>query len=267
MYRQRFGLTGHVFPKDACAKTFTETPSFAKLKRRFKMLQVEPGLGVFIGDAGFGKTTSMRHLTSQLPRPQNLVLYLCDTATSPLDFYRQLAQDLGLRPSHRRAQLWREIKAHITQMVDESAIRLTVVIDEAQHLSDRFLLDLSGFLNFAFDSRNLLTVWLVGQPGLRRRLQMKLHAALASRIAARVSLEALSERADFDAFLEAGLKAAGATATIVSDPACELLFRASRGVPRRIAWLLKESLILAHERDQSFVDDSIVEAVLDEEDF
>jgi nucleoside-diphosphate-sugar epimerase len=46
------------------------------------------------------------------------------------------------------------------------------------HLSDRFLSDLSGFLNFAFDSRDLLTLWLVGLPQLNRNLRMHQHAAL-----------------------------------------------------------------------------------------
>jgi len=80
-----------------------------------------------------------------------------------------------------------------------------------------------------------------------------------------VKLEALTDRAAFMAVLNAGLAAAGANAGLLSDPAAELLFRASRGVPRRVAYLLREALITAHERDKSFVDDSILEAVLDGE--
>lgn len=94
---------------------------------------------------------------------------------------------------------------------------------------------------------------------------MKRHAALSSRIAARVRLESLTDRAAFGAFLQAGLAAAGANSGLLSDPAVELLFRASRWVPRRVAYLLREALLVAHERDKSFVDDSILEEVLDEE--
>jgi type II secretory pathway predicted ATPase ExeA len=231
------------------------------------MLARDPGLGVAIGDAGVGKTAATRHLTSLLPRPNYEVIYLCDTAASPLDFYRQLARTLGLRPSHRRAQLWHDIKATVTQLVDEQATQPVIIIDEAQHLSDSFLLDLSGFLNFAFDSRNLLVVWLVGQPALATRLSMKTHAALDSRVAARVRLEPITDRHEFATFLSHALEAAGATSSLLSEPAVELLFRASQGMPRRISRLLRESFLTAHERDQSFVDDSIVEAVLDEEGF
>ncbi len=265
MYRQRFGLSGHPFPQDACGKSFTEFPGFDKLSRRFAMLAHEPGLGVLTGDAGLGKTTVLRHLSSQLPRPDYRVLYLCDTQASPLDFYRQLARELGIRPSHRRAQLWHDIKQLITELVDDQNTRPVIIVDEAQHLSDPFLTDLSGFLNFTFDSRSLLVFWLVGQPALRRRLRMKQHAALASRVVARVHLEPLTERKAFSAFVEGGLKAAGAATNFISEPAVELLFRASGGLPRTLARLMREALYLADERDKAFIDDTLIEAVLDEQ--
>jgi type II secretory pathway predicted ATPase ExeA len=264
-YRQRFGLTGHVFPQDASGESFFETPSYKKLQRSFALLGRDPGLGVLTGDVGVGKTSAVRNLCKTLPRPDYQVLYLCDTAVSPLDLYRQLAVELGVTPSHRRAQLWQDLKATMLALVDEKGIQPTLILDEAQHLSDRFLLDLSGFLNFAMDSRNLLVLWLVGQPGLRAVLRMNCHAALASRIVVRVQLEPLSERKLFLEFLAHGLKAAGAKSNLLSDSAAELLFRASHGMPRRAAALLRAALLLAHEQNKSFVDDSILEAVLDDQ--
>ena len=265
MYRQRFALTGHVFPQNAGGKTLHHSPSYKRFERRFKMLAQEPGLGVAVGEAGVGKTSAVRNLCNGLPKPDYQVMYLCDTAVSPLDLYRQLATEIGIHPSHRRAQLWQDIKQTMAHMVDEQGIQPILVLDEAQHLSDRFLVDFAGFLNFAIDSRNLITVWLVGQPALRSVLRMKRHAALSSRIAARVRLEPLNDRKAFLTFLEHGLEAAGATTSMLSDSAAELLFRASHGVPRRVAQLLREALMEAHERDKNFVDDTIVEAVLDEE--
>jgi type II secretory pathway predicted ATPase ExeA len=138
-----------------------------------------------------------------------------------------------------------------------------MVLDEAQHLSDHFLCDLSGFLNFAFDSRDLLTLWLVGLSPLAARLRMRQHAALTMRVAAQVHLEPLG-RDVFAHMLEHGLKAAGAQQKLFSDPAVEQLFRASRGIPRQAAKLVRAALRLAHERDQSFVDDLIVAAVVEE---
>jgi len=264
-YLQRFGLTHDVFPQNAHGPTFFEAPGHARLQRRFDMLGRQPGVGVLVGDVGVGKTSAIRNLCTQLPRPDYQVIYLCDTAISPVELYRQVALDLGIRPSHRRGQVWRDIKAEMTDLVDDKGVQVVLVLDEAQHLSDRFFTDLSGFLNFAMDSRSLLVLWLVGQPALLTILRMRCHAAMASRVVTRIQLEPMTAREDFMSFLSHGLEAAGATTKIVSDSAAELLFRSSRGVPRDAARLLREAFILAHEQERSILDDTILEAVLDSE--
>ena len=263
MYRQRFGLSSHPLPKNAQGKTFFDKgPGYKKLERAFRQLVDDPGLGVLTAEAGVGKTAAIRNLCAQLPRPDHLVLYLCDTAVAPLDLYRTLANELGVKPSHRRAQLWTDIKKAVLHMVDERGSSPLIVLDEAQHLSDAFLIDLSGFLNFAFDSRDLITLWLVGLPVLARHLRLQLHAPLAMRVVHQVHLEPL-ERDLFGAMIDHGLKAAGATQSVLADPARELLFRASRGVPRAASDLLRRALREAHERNQTFIDDHTMEAAID----
>lgn len=265
MYRKRFGLTGHPLPKDAQGKTFCElSPGHKQLRRAFERLLEEPGLGMLTGEAGVGKTAALRHLTAELPRPDFRVIYLCDTAVSPLDLYRTLATELGIRPSHRRAQLWTDIKSALVHMRDETHSAPIVILDEAQHLSDRFLIDLSGFLNVAFDSRDVLTMWLVGMPALRRHLMMHQHGALAMRVAAQVHLEPITDRDSFGALISDGLAAVGATEKILADQAIEMLLRSSRGLPRVASKLLRACLRLAHEREQGFVDEHIAAEAIEE---
>lgn len=262
MYRKRFGLTGHPLPKDARGKTFFEdTGGFRRLQREFTQLCDDRGLGVLTGDAGVGKTAAIRHLCHRLPAPDHRVLYVCDTAVSPLDLYRTIALDLGVHPSHRRSQLWHDIKRTLVHLSDEQGTQPIIILDEAQHLSDRFLIDLSGFLNFAFDSRELLTLWLVGMSSLRTHLSMRQHAPLALRVTAQAHLEPLG-RDEFLALVDHGMRAVGATQRLFSEPALELLYRHSRGLVRVVSRLLRASLRQAHERDQSFVDEHIVEAAL-----
>jgi type II secretory pathway predicted ATPase ExeA len=152
-YLQRFGLVHHVFPQNAKAETFFEMPGYERLRRRFEMLGRQPGVGIVVGDVGVGNTSAIRNLCSLMPRPDYHLTYLCATAISPVELYRQLATELGVRPSHRRGEVWRDLKAAMTHMVDDEGVQPVLILDEAQHLSDRFLTDLSGFLNFAMDSR------------------------------------------------------------------------------------------------------------------
>ena len=139
-------------------------------------------------------------------------------------------------------------------LVDEQAILPVLVVDEAQYLSDRFLADLSGFLNFAFDSRDLFPMWLVGMPALASHLRMQKHAALAMRVAVHVHLEPL-ERDDFFGLLEHGLDAAGAKSKLLNEPAREMILRASHGLPRVASRLLRTALREAQHRGQDFVDE------------
>lgn len=139
-----------------------------------------------------------------------------------------------------------------------------LVIDEAHLLSDKFLIDLSGFLNFAFDSRDLLCLWMVGLPSLRRTLQMHQHDALAMRLSAQVHFEPMTDRDAFATAINACLESVGARSKLLSDPALEMLYRSSRGVFRVASKLLLAALRTAHERDQSFVDEQIMESAVDE---
>jgi type II secretory pathway predicted ATPase ExeA len=262
--KRHFGLTGLPLPKDAKGKTFFDkSQGYLRLKRSFGHLIEAPGLGILTSDAGEGKTTAIRNLCGELPSPDFIVVYLCDTSVSPLELYRCLAQELGVRPYHRRGQLWVDLKKTLTHLVDERGNQPIVVIDEAQKLSDAFLLDLSSFLNFAFDSRDLFTLWLVGLPVLQRRLHQVQHAALRTRIATEVRLEPL-DRDTFLAALDHGFKAVGASSKLISDPAAEMLFRGSRGTFRVASRLLRASLRLAQERGQNFLDEPIIHAALEE---
>lgn len=266
MYKQRFGLKHTPFPKNAEGKSFfTEFEGYQRLQRSFQMLCEEPGLGLLTGEPAVGKTTAIRNLAQALPFPQYLVIYLCDTDISPLDFYRTLASEVGLTPAYRRGALWRQLKAHFLHLVDERAEQPLLIIDEGHHLCDRFLANLSGFLNFAFDSRDLFTTWLVGQPQLRARLGMKHHAALRTRIVTSVRLEPFCSRETFQAYVTHGLEAAGATGTVISDSARELLFRASRGLPREVGKITRKAMRFANERKQTFLDDEIIEEAIGEE--
>ena len=264
MYRKRFGLTHHPLPRDVQGDGFyDQNDAYLRLRRVFRWLANEPGLGMLTGEPGVGKTAAIRNLCAELSAPEYRVLYLCDTAVRPAAVYRNLAAALSLSPKRSRDALWRQLRDTITHMVDVEAVIPVLVIDEAQHLRDDFFVDLASFLNYAFDTRDLLTVWLVGLPPLAHRLDMRQHAALRTRIVS-PNVLAPRDRDDFRAMLEHGLRTAGATEPLLSEPAQEVLWRVSQGIPRTASRLLRASLMLAHDRDQRFVDEHIVLDACDE---
>ena len=181
----------------------------------------------------WARRTALRSLTRALNPHRHLVLYQAETDFGRVDIYRGLARALGLEPSYRRAQLWRDIKLRVHELVDTKQVTPLWIIDEAQNLPAEFFRDFPAFLNFAFDSRDLITVWLVGHPTLAQMLERAPYAALYSRLQARVQLKPVLERERFAALIEHALKSAGCQHTLVSTRAWKSCVRPPRACPGR----------------------------------
>jgi DNA polymerase III delta prime subunit len=135
-WRERFGMQAAPLPRGAAGDTFfDQDPHYQRLARAFAWLAAEPGIGVLTGEPGVGKTSAMRHLCRQLPGSEHRVVYLCDCAVKPLDLYRMLAAELGLRPGPR-AQIVADIKRALVSLVDDRGVVPIVILDDAQGLRE-----------------------------------------------------------------------------------------------------------------------------------
>jgi type II secretory pathway predicted ATPase ExeA len=215
------------------------------------------------GEAGSGKTASLRQIAQALNPHRYQVIYLAETDFGRLDLYRALALALGLEPAYRRAQLWRDIKARIQELADGRQILPLWIIDEAHNLPPEFFRDFPAFLNFAFDSRDLMTVWLVGHPALAITLDRAPYAALASRIQARVQLQPIIERERFGQLIDHALKQAGCRHTLLADSGLELLRQASRGLPRHAGRILKTAMQMAVPKDLNHLPDDLLQQAIE----
>jgi MSHA biogenesis protein MshM len=262
MYLQHFGLTRPPLGKNPA--TLWDDGSLESLKHRFNWLLESPGIGLLTGEPGVGKTAALRTLSEAMNPHRYQTIYLAETDVGRLDLYRGLALALGLEPAYRRAQLWRDLKQQITEMVDHKQLQLIWIIDEAQNLPPEFFRDFPAFLNFAFDSRDLITVWLVGHPALASLLDRVPYAALASRIQARVHLEPTIERDRFRNLVEHAFQEAGCTNSLIADSGMELLRQAARGIPRHAGNLLKRSLQIAAAKGIHHLPEEILQQAIEE---
>ena len=261
MYRQHFGLKYPPLGKET--PELWDDGALAQLKERFQWLLESPGVGLVTGEAGVGKTAALRHLTRALNPHRYQVIYLAETDFARLDLYRHLALALGLEPAHRRAALWRDIKARILELADGKHILPIWIIDEAQNLPVEFFRDLPAFLNFAFDSRDLMALWLVGHPKLAHTLDRTPYAALASRIQVRLQLKPINARERFKNLIEHALQQAGCQHTLLSDSALELLRQASQGLPRQAGLILKTAMQLAVPKGLNHLPDELLQQAIE----
>ncbi len=262
MYQQHFGLKHAPLGKQV--SELWDDGTLSTLGARFQWLLESPGVGLLTGEAGVGKTAALRQLTQALNPHRYQVIYLAETDFGRLDLYRGLALALGVEPAYRRAQLWRDIKARIRELADGKQILPVWIIDEAQNLPVEFFRDFPAFLNFAFDSRDLMTVWLVGHPSLAVTLDRAPYAALASRLQARVQLEPIIERERFKALIEHALTSAGCSHTLLADSGMELLRQASLGLPRHAGRILKIAMQRAVPKGLNHLPDDLLQHAIEE---
>ena len=256
MYKSFFGLTQAPLGKNSLQ--LWDSGQIAKLAQQFNWLLQSPGVGLLTAAPGLGKTAALRQLTRGLNPQQYSVFYIAETDFGRLDFYRQLAILLGLNPSYRRAQLWRDIKEHITHLITQQKRLPVFIIDEAQNLPTEFFRDFPAFLNFVFDSKDYMTVWLVGHPELAREIDRPVNSALASRIQARYELKPITEREAFKQLLAHAFAEAGCTHALLSESAIELVRMSSQGNPRQAHQLIVTALRLATDENINHLPDDII---------
>lgn len=262
MYQQHFGLA-HA-PLDKAAKTLWKNEALNTLKTRFQWTLETPGIGLLTGEPGVGKTAALRSIVQSLNPHQYQVTYLAETDFGRLDIYRQLAKTLGVEPAYRRADLWRSLKRHITDLVEHKRTLPVLIIDEAQNLPHIFFRDFPAFLNFAFDTKDYLTVWFVGLPYLNAVLNRQIYETMSSRILVRYQLEPIDDREQFKQLITHALKEAGVHSALLTDSGIDLLRVASQGRMRHVQGLLVLAMRLAQQQDINHLPDDIIQKAIQE---
>ena len=142
--------------------------------------------------------------------------------------------------------MWRDIKARIHELTNDQQCLPVWIIDEAQNLPVEFFRDFPAFLNFAFDSKDLMTVWLVGHRSLTITLSRAPYAALASRLHTRVQLQPFCGAGTLSGIDRACPDLRRLHTDVIGwTRGLELLRQASQGLPRQAGRILKTSMQLA----------------------
>jgi len=257
-----FGLKSIPFHKSNIQ--LWDNKSLTELHNKFNRLLELPGIGILTGEYGIGKTIALKNLSSKVNPHMHKVIYISDTGFSSYEFYRILATKLEIEVSYRRIDLWVSIKEHLASLKKHKKLLPIIIIDEAQSLPHDFFENLASFLNFNYDSEDILTLWLVGNSQLLRKLKQSRYDAITSRIRIYHTLRQIENFSEFKSFIEFGLKEAGANTTLFSEAALRILKEATKDTPRKIYNVVVSCLELAYQKDLSHVTDEILTAVLED---
>lgn len=259
MIRPFFGFTHFPFIKDTREIFLSRQLSYLQ-KRASHFLETQ-GISLFTGEVGSGKTTFIRWFLKTLNHNSFSFVYISQTARSARSFFRIIAKELGLVPEFLIEDISSQIKTGLSDLFHKQRLKPILIIDEAQNLSDSVLEEIRLLTNFRMDSKDYLSVFLLGHPNLKARLKLSPYSALKQRISFSYHLTGL-EQDEVQPYLMHRLKLAGKTTSLFTDEAVTLLFNYSKGLHRVINTLAHESLYQAAAQEKTVVDESLIENII-----
>ena len=233
------------------------------LQKECYTILITPGIGVLTGEYGLGKTAALRTIMKTIDKNQYTFTYIADTNYGRNEFYRIMAKTLGVEVTHKRSDLWNNIRSHLIRERRDRKVLPVFIIDEAHQLHRDFLTDLSSFLNFNYDSEDLLTLWLVGHTEFLQRLSNERFGAIRSRVRILHEMQPIKDFQMFKEFIKHGFKVEGLPKLPIGDTGIRTILNCSNGVPRKVHNIIVNALELAYQNDESVIsEDTLDHAIM-----
>ena len=172
MYESHFGLSGQPFQLNPDPAFFFPSAGHGKALSYLRYgAQQGEGFIVVTGDVGAGKTMVVGTLMQEIDPQQVVVALISNTQLEASDLLQSILTAFGAPTEGKsKARLIAMLEAFLTAVV-ASGRRALLIVDEAQNLSPQAFEELRLLSNFQLGHHGLLQCFLIGQPGLRTRLQ------------------------------------------------------------------------------------------------
>lgn len=265
MYEEFFGLRETPFsvqPDPKFAYPTTEH-KIAIAKMRYAA-DGKRGLAVLTGPVGVGKTTISNQLQMTWEDdPSKTVAFLPSaTVRTPGQFLRLMLEGFGI-PAKRTENENRRVFERFLLDEYNAGRHPVLLLDEGQNLAPRVFDTLSDLTNFQTASNKLITVVMLAQDNLPKKLER--HDAFRSRIAVvghldPLTLEELTDMIDFRIQTAGG----GPIKEYFEPSALADCYAITKGIPRDICVLCDALFVNGYVRDQRLMTSALVQRTLSE---
>ena len=258
MYRAYFGLQENPFTTSPDPRFFYLAPSHAESVAKCEYaIRNKSGLAVVYGDVGTGKTTILNELQRRFGDGGFTIAVMNNpNQTSDTALLKAIASEFGLDPPRTKQGAFDQLQEYLAREVAEGRTPL-LLLDEAQDLrnsirADRDMLGmLKTLTNLMLENERLIQIILFGQleliPLLKKRRE------LMSRVAQFGVLSPLTKQ-DATAMMEHRWQTAGGKLPLpFEDGALELIYQATKGLPRDIIKVSNSALTHAYANRQKKV--------------
>jgi general secretion pathway protein A len=264
MYEAYFGLKENPFSLSPDPRYLYLSPQHQEaLNCLIYGIGERKGFMVVTGGIGTGKTTLCRALLAGLDGGTASAL-IFNPALSDIELLKTINQEFGIKLVGRGTKKRYIDGLNAFLMKNFAAGKNAILlIDEAQNLSHGVLEQIRMLSNLETVREKLIQIILLGQPELRRLLALPSLRQLNERITVRYDLKPLA-REDIRRYIEHRLVTAGGERVGSSFTAgsYDLIYRMSRGIPRRINAICDRALLIAYGRDARSIDPRLVRAAI-----
>ncbi len=239
-------------------------PSFLFMGREhtlaYRMLEYgvinRAGFVVVTGEIGCGKTTLLRKLLDNLD--EDVLVGLINSTHQDVHELLQwvlYAFELDYK-GKTRLELYETFQNFLIEEYARGR-RCILIIDEAQNMATDTLEELRMLSNINADKDMLIQLILVGQPELRALLNRPELYQLVQRVSVDYHLKPLTSL-DTARYIHHRLEVVGRNDPLFTPEACDLVHRATGGVPRLINILCDTALVYAYADERPMVDKETV---------
>lgn len=265
MYKKFYGLTDKPF-------LLIPNPQFLYRSKKHQnaLTYLEYGLTegsgfiLLTGDIGSGKTTIVRHILNRIEEDIEVAL-ISNTNVDSGELINLVLHEFGVEQAFENKA--KALEAVFHHLIDRYAKgkRVLLVIDEAQNLSIQSLEEVRMLSNLQTDEHMLIQIMLVGQPELRRKLQLPELSQLSQRVAVYYHLGAL-ERDELPEYIAFRLEKVGGSLSLFEEDTFELIYEASGGIPRIINLLCDTALVYGYAESLPRINLEIMSQVIRDKD-
>lgn len=261
MYSAYWGLSGPPFQNVPDPKFFCPLPAHQEILEKLVYV-VESGKGgaLLTGEVGCGKSTLSRTFLLQLDEEKYDVGLVLNPSLPSDEVLYEITAQLGVSPlTLDRPALLRALNDHLLANAQRGKVTV-LILDEVHTIKDEDTFrDLRMLLNFQLNDRQLVTLILLGQPGLREVIAR--HRALDQRLALRLNLGPLSE-VETAFYVDFRLKKVAGTRQLFTDDAIRMIHEESGGIPLSINNLCDLCLYEGSKRMAREVDATLVKGAM-----
>lgn len=264
MYESYYGLN---------SKPFQLTPDpaffFASKWHKRAMSYLQYGLSqaegfiVITGDIGTGKTTIANSLLADI-EDDIVAAQIVTPKLSPDELVKMVAAKFEIDVTGKtKADILKDLENFLFALSTQGR-RALLLVDEAQNLPLETIEELRMLSNFQQAGKPLLQSFLLGQEELQPILRAPNMEQFRQRIVASCHLAPLTLE-EVQSYIEYRLQHAGWNGTqLFSAEAYEHIYKFTRGVPRKINTLMDRILLYGFLEELEVLDETAVDAVIDE---